>query len=119
MVDIRCIGLLKNGSGSIIKDCKKKTCELDNPEAARELIDAMRLHYNFIHGNQAIGGQTPAVAEGINLNVTGNKTQQIMRQAALQAKDPEKEPVVKGLRIKINKVYKRICQDKVSRCLSF
>ena len=40
---------------------------MDTSEAAQELIDAMRIHYNFIRPNQAIGGQTPAEAAGINL----------------------------------------------------
>ena len=37
---------------------------LDNPKAAQELVDAMRIHYNFIRPNHAIGGQTPAEAAG-------------------------------------------------------
>jgi hypothetical protein len=35
---------------------------------AQELIDAMKIHYNFISRNQALGGQTPAGASGISLN---------------------------------------------------
>jgi transposase-like protein len=56
---------------------------LDTPEAAQELMDAMRIHYNFIRPNQAIGGQTPAEAAGINLNLGENKVESLMRQAAV------------------------------------
>ncbi|MEP0824344.1 MAG: transposase, partial [Nitrososphaera sp.] len=76
---------------------------LDNAEAAQELIDAMRIHYNFIRVNQAIG-QTPAQAAGITLNLGENKVESLMRQAAVYAKDVQQEPVVKGLGIRINKV---------------
>jgi transposase-like protein len=75
---------------------------LDNAEAAQELIDAMRVHYNFIRVNQAIG-QTPAEAAGINLNLAENKVESLMRQAAVYAKDVQ-EPTVKGLGIRANKV---------------
>ncbi len=77
---------------------------LDNAEAAQELLDAMRIHYNFIRGNQAIGGQTPAEAAGINLNLGENKVENLMRQAAIHAKEVQQEPIVKGLGIRINKV---------------
>ncbi len=87
-----------------IRDRETVMRGLDNPETAQELIDAMRIHYNFIRGNQAIGGQTPAEAAGIDLNLIGNKTESLMRQAAIHAKSSESEPIVKGLGIRINKV---------------
>ena len=68
---------------------------MDNAEAAQELVDAMRNHYNFIRPNQAIGGQTPAEAAGINLNLGENKVESLMRQAAIHAKETPKEPIVK------------------------
>lgn len=77
---------------------------MDRAESAQELMDAMRIHYNFIRGNQAIGGQTPAEAAGINLNLKENKTESLMRQAAIHAKDELVSPVVKGLGVRIHKV---------------
>jgi Integrase core domain len=77
---------------------------MDNAEAAEELMDAMRNHYNFIRPTQAIGGQTPAEAAGINLNLGDNKVESLMRQAAVHAKDAPKEPIVKGLGIRANKI---------------
>jgi hypothetical protein len=69
----------------------------DTAESAQELIDAMRIHYNFIRGNQAIGGQTPAEAAGINLNLGENKMENLMRLAALHRKEVAVEPTLKGL----------------------
>lgn len=77
---------------------------LDNAEAAQELIDALRIDYNFIRGNQAIGGQTPAEAAGINLNLGENKVENLMRQAAVHNKDVSVEPFVKGLGIRLQKL---------------
>lgn len=77
---------------------------LDSPEAAQELVDAMRIHYNFIRPHQAIGGQTPAEAAGINLNLGENKVESLMRQAAIHAKQSEPAPILKGLGIRANKV---------------
>ncbi|SRR5579884_2367275 len=51
-----------------------------------------------------MGGQTPAEAAGINLNLGENKTESLMRQAAIHAKATEEEPVIKGLGIRINKL---------------
>jgi putative transposase len=76
---------------------------LDNAEAAQELLDAMRIHYNFIRVNQAIN-QTPAEAAGINLNLGENKVESLMRQAAVFTRDVQQEPNVKGLGIRANKV---------------
>jgi hypothetical protein len=59
---------------------------LDNPDAAQELIDAMRIHYNFIRPHQALKGQTPAEVAGINLNLGENRVEDLMRQAALKKK---------------------------------
>jgi putative transposase len=56
---------------------------LDSAESAQELVDAMRIHYNFIRPNQAIGGQTPAEAAGINLKLRKNKVEDLMGQAAI------------------------------------
>ena len=77
---------------------------LDNAEAAQELVDALRIHYNFIRPHQAIGGQTPAEAAGINLNLGENKVESLMRQAAIHNKDAIVEPFVKGLGIRLQKL---------------
>jgi hypothetical protein len=75
----------------------------DTAESAQELVDAMRIHYNFIRLNQAIN-QTPAEAAGINLNLGENKVESLMRQAAIHNKDAIVEPFVKGLGIRMQKL---------------
>lgn len=77
---------------------------LDNAEAAQELINALRIHYDFIRPHQAIGGQTPAEAAGINLNLGENKVESLMRQAAVHTKDAAHQHNLKGLGIRLKKV---------------
>lgn len=77
---------------------------MDNAKSAQELMDAMRIHYNFIRENQSVGGQTPAVVAGINLNLGENKTESLMRLVAIHAKDELVNPIVKGLGVRIHKV---------------
>jgi hypothetical protein len=68
-------------------------------------MDAMWIHYNFIRPNQAIGGQTPAEAAGINLNLQeGNRVESLMRQAAVYSKEVQQEPIVKGLGVRASKI---------------
>ncbi|HEV8404574.1 MAG TPA: hypothetical protein VGQ13_01580 [Nitrososphaera sp.] len=65
------------------------------------------LSSNFIRDSQdttAIGGQTPAEAAGINLNLGENKVESLMRQGAMHQKETKIEPVAKGLGIRINKL---------------
>ena len=51
---------------------------LDNANAGQELLDAMRIHYNFIRPHQALKGQTPAEVAGINLNLGENRVEDLM-----------------------------------------
>jgi len=44
----------------------------------------------FVRPHQAIGGQTPAEAAGINLNLGENKVENLMRQAAIHAIEEER-----------------------------
>src|SRR5581483_2667002 len=74
---------------------------MEMAKSAQEVIDAMRIHYNFIRNNEAVGGQTPAEAAGINLNLNDNKKESLMRQAAIHAKDEIVSPVVKGWAVRI------------------
>lgn len=109
--NVRSIGSNENGLNpkverlnGTVRDRETVMRGMDNAEAAQELMDAMRNHYNFIRPNQAIGGQTPAEAAGINLNLGDNKVESLMRQAAIHARDAPKEPIVKGLGIRANKI---------------
>jgi len=74
---------------------------LDNAKASQELLDAMRIHYNFIRPHHALKGQTPAEVAGINLNLGENKVEELMRHAALKQK---LEMFVRTLGIRANKI---------------
>lgn len=87
-----------------VRDRETAMRGLDNAKTAQELVDAMRIHYNFLRPNQALGGQTPAEVAGINLNLGENKTESLIRQAAMKARERETGPLVKGLGIRANKV---------------
>src|SRR6266487_16075 len=74
---------------------------LDNTSAAQGLLDAIRIHYNFIRPHQALKGQTPAEVAGINLNLGENRVEDLMRQAALKKKS---EMYVMALGIRANQI---------------
>jgi hypothetical protein len=89
----------------IVRDRETVARGLDNAKATQEWIDAVRIHYSFIRPHSAIGGQTPAEAAAINLNLgENNKVENLMRQAAVRAREAQTEPLVKGLGIRTNKL---------------
>jgi transposase-like protein len=109
--NVRSVGAAKLGINpkverlnGTVRDREVPMRGMDTAKSAQELVNAMRIHFNFIRPSQAIGGQTPAEAAGINLNLGENKTENLMRQAAIHAKDEQVSPVVKGLGIRIHKV---------------
>lgn len=77
---------------------------LDNENSSQELIDAMRIHYNFIRPHQSLGEQTPAEVAGINLDLGENKVENLMRQAAIKRRGDKREMFVRALGIRANKV---------------
>src|SRR6185437_12239413 len=78
--------------------------ELGTAKKWQELVDAMRIHYNFIRPHQAIGNQTPAEAAGINLQQGENKVENLMRQAAIRQKENNAQPFLIELGIRVNKL---------------
>jgi putative transposase len=77
---------------------------LDTAKKSQELVDAMRIHYNFIRPHQAIGNQTPAEAAGINLQLGEKKVENLMRQAAIRQKENSAQPFVIELGLRVNKL---------------
>jgi putative transposase len=77
---------------------------LDTAKKSQELVDAMRIHYNFIRPHQAIGNQTPAEAVGINLRLGENKVENLMRQDAIKQKENNAQPFVIELGVRVNKL---------------
>jgi hypothetical protein len=72
---------------------------LDKQKTAQDLVDAMRIHYNFIRPHMALGNKTPAEKAGIKLPLGQNKVETLMRLAAINKND-----IGLLLGIRINKV---------------
>jgi len=72
---------------------------LDKQNTAQDLVDAMRIHYNFIRPHMALENQTPAEKAGIKLQLGQNKVESLMRLAAINKND-----IAQLLGFRINKV---------------
>jgi transposase-like protein len=72
---------------------------MDKQETAQDLVDAMRIHYNFIRPHMALENKTPAEKAGIKLELGQNKVESLMRLAALNTND-----IARLLGFRINKV---------------
>lgn len=60
---------------------------MDHKESAQKLIDAYRIHYNFIreHGSM---GKTPIEQVGVNLELGQNKIESLIKLASKITKCP-------------------------------
>ena len=56
---------------------------LDKAEPAQDLVNAMRIHFNFIRPHQGLKNQTPAEKAGIHLPLGENKVESLMRLVLL------------------------------------
>jgi len=72
---------------------------LDKQKTAQDLVDAMRIHYNFIRPHMALENRTPAETAGIKLELGQNKVESLMRLAAVNKND-----IAQLLGFRINKV---------------
>lgn len=72
---------------------------MDKQKTAQDLVDAMRIHYNFIRPHMALENKTPAEKAGINLPLGENRVESLMRLAALHTDD-----IAKLLGFRVNKV---------------
>jgi transposase-like protein len=72
---------------------------LDKQKTAQDLVDAMRIHYNFIRPHMALENKTPAERAGIKLPLGENKVESLMRLAAINKND-----IAQLLGFRINKV---------------
>ena len=54
---------------------------MDKQKTAQDLVDAMRIHYNFIRPHMALENKTPAEEAGIKLPLGENKVESLMRLA--------------------------------------
>lgn len=58
---------------------------MDHKESAQKLIDAYRIHYNFVRGHASIK-ETPAERAGINLDLGQNKIESLIKLASQHCK---------------------------------
>ena len=72
---------------------------LGKQKTAQDLVDAMRIHYNFIRPHMALENKTPAEKAGIKLPLGQNKVESLMRLAAINKND-----IAQLLGFRINKV---------------
>jgi transposase-like protein len=72
---------------------------LDKQKTAQDLVNAMRIHYNFIRPHMALENQTPAEKVGIKLQLGQNKVESLMRLAAIN-----KNEIAQLLGFRVNKV---------------
>lgn len=59
---------------------------MDFANSAQKLVDATRIHYNFIREHGSIK-KTPAEKAGINLNLDQNKIENLIKLASKQKLD--------------------------------
>jgi transposase-like protein len=64
-----------------IKERTKVMRGLDNDESAQRMMDANRIYYNYLRPHSALNGKTPAEKACINLQLEGNKWEQLIRKA--------------------------------------
>ncbi|MDE1726354.1 MAG: hypothetical protein KGH89_03720 [Thaumarchaeota archaeon] len=54
---------------------------MDHKDSAQKLIDAYRIHYNFVRNHGSIG-KTPAEEAGIKLDLGQNKIENLIKLAS-------------------------------------
>jgi putative transposase len=81
---------------------------MDKQKTAQDLVDAMRIHYNFIRPHMALENKTPAEEAGIKLDLGQNKVETLMRLAAVNKND-----IAQLLGFRINKVKVNKQQDYI------
>ena len=57
---------------------------MDSAESAQQLIDAIRINYNFCREHSRLG-KTPAELAGINLGLNENRIENLIRKARANA----------------------------------
>jgi hypothetical protein len=65
-----------------MRDREKVMRGMDKAETAQKLIEAMRIHYNFVREHSKLG-KTPAEAAGIKLELGQNKIENLIKMSSL------------------------------------
>jgi len=53
---------------------------LDHDASAEKMLEANRIYYNYLRPHQALKGKTPAEKAGIDLQLKGNKWEELIRR---------------------------------------
>lgn len=72
---------------------------MNKQKTAQDLVDAMRIHYNFIRPHMALENKTSAEKAGIKLPLGQNRVESLMRLAVVNTND-----IAQLLGFRINKV---------------
>lgn len=64
-----------------MRDREKVMRGMQLRETAQQIVDAMRIHYNFVREHQTLE-TTPAEKAGIRLDLKNNKVENLIRLAA-------------------------------------
>lgn len=54
---------------------------LDHDKSAERMMEANRIYYNYLRPHQALEGKTPAEKAGIDLQLKGNKLEELIKRA--------------------------------------
>jgi transposase-like protein len=60
---------------------------LDHDESAKTMLEGNRIYYNYLRPHQALNGKTPAEKAGIDLQLEGNKWEELIKRAKRNAKE--------------------------------
>jgi len=55
---------------------------LDNDKSAEDMLEANKIYYNYIRPHRALDGKTQAEKAGIDLQLEGNKWEDLIRHSA-------------------------------------
>ncbi|MGI0072419.1 MAG: integrase core domain-containing protein [Nitrosotalea sp.] len=65
----------------IFRDREKVMHGMNTKDSAQKLIDAYRIHYNFVRNHGSIG-KTPAEQAGIKIDLGNNKIENLIKMAS-------------------------------------
>lgn len=63
---------------------------LDHDASAEKMTEANRIYYNYLRPHQALNGKTPAEKAGIDLQLKGNKLEDLIRRGAKSQRQSRK-----------------------------
>lgn len=88
MQNVRSVSVRHEGLNQVVerlngtfREREKVMRGMDHKESAQKLIDAYRIHYNFIREHGSIG-KTPAEQAGIKLDLGQNKIESLIKLAS-------------------------------------